>query len=92
MGEDGLKIPLNQRWERMQLSHADCLYYALTLTANVDGEINWSSQSSFVGWEDRKRRWELRGPRLLKNDFAELWKASISPLFLCIQMKTFLFS
>lgn len=78
-GADSLEIPLKQRWQRMQLGNADCLYYALTLTANANGEINWSSQSSFLGWEDRERGWEIRGPRSLTKEFSELWRGINQP-------------
>jgi hypothetical protein len=63
----------------MQSGRSECRYYALTLTADDDGKINWNSQSSFVGWEDSKRRWELRGPRILTKDFSEGWKALNQP-------------
>lgn len=79
MSSDGLKIPLKDRWQRMQLGRTDCEYYALTLTADIDEKIHWDSQSSFVGWEDSKRRWELRGPRVLTKDFADNWKGLGQP-------------
>jgi hypothetical protein len=79
MVSDKLKLTLKQRWERMHLPRIECTYYALTLTADAAGKINWSSQSSFVGWEDSKRRWELRGPRSLTAAFSELWKSLDQP-------------
>lgn len=79
MGKHRPEQSLEQQWEGMKSGKDDCLYYALTLTANSMGEIHWSLQSSFVGWHDRERGWELRGPRLLTKDFAELWKGIRQP-------------
>jgi hypothetical protein len=55
MSSDGLKISLEQRWNRMQSGDSECKYYALTLTADHNGKIAWDSQSSFIGWEDTRR-------------------------------------
>jgi hypothetical protein len=79
MKADGLKLPFQDRWRRMQSAQGEHEYYALTLTADTDGKINWSSQTVFLGWEDRKRRWELRGPRTLTAAFADHWKAIKQP-------------
>ncbi|CAN7536719.1 HNH endonuclease [Bradyrhizobium sp. LjRoot220] len=75
MSADGLKLPLKQRWERMHSGKNECTYYALTLTGDIGGKIDYGLQSSFVGWEASKRGWELRGPRLLTAEFAENWKS-----------------
>jgi len=40
---------------------ADARYYALTLTADENGKIRWSSQSSWVG-VGSKAMWEMRAP------------------------------
>ena len=53
-------------------------YCAFTLTADPKGKLCWSAWSHFVGWHDRKRRWEVRAPSVL-NPFAYMWKSIGQP-------------
>lgn len=43
---------------------ADARYYALTLSADREGNVIWSSMSKWVGWGSRARR-EMRAPDLV---------------------------
>jgi hypothetical protein len=76
---------------RAALSRVDtkAQYYALTLTANEQGKIIWSSQSHWVG-EGAKATWELRAPSLVhpKNMLA-MWRTIREPGIVVNDIETF---
>ena len=43
----------------------DASYFCMSLTADSNRTVHRSSQTEWVGWEDRERRWERRQPRLV---------------------------
>lgn len=69
----------NETLQRMRAAlscvEADARYYALTLTADEEGRITWSAQSSWVGG-GTKATWELRAPRPVHpGKMLALWKS-----------------
>lgn len=61
--------------EALGCIEADAQYYALTLTADENGKIRWSSQSKWVG-EGSKAMWEMRAPSLVHPQrMRAAWKA-----------------
>lgn len=49
-------------------------YITLTLTANEEGQVQWSTQSQFFGYNDKKPRRELRIPSEVEpKKMASLW-------------------
>jgi hypothetical protein len=69
---DGL-TSLDDRLNALREARADCLYFAITLTANDDGKIIFATQTEWTGWSNEARREELRRARLVFPRFAELW-------------------
>jgi len=64
---------LDDRLSRLNVARPDCLYFAITLTANDDGQIIFATQTEWVGWSNEGRREELRRARLVYPRFTELW-------------------
>lgn len=64
---------LEDRLSELKASRQDCLYYAVTLTADITGKVIFSTQTQWVGWSNEERREELRRARLVYPKFAELW-------------------
>ncbi len=54
-------------------SDPDCLYHAITLTADDDLRVTFGTQSQWVGWTEDGRH-EIRKSRLVYAKFADLWK------------------
>jgi hypothetical protein len=92
MPDNDKKISLTEHLEKMKSSQDDCTYYALTLTADTTDKIVWSSQTIFAGFENSKRRWELRAGRLLNAAFAENWISLKQPfVFVHSEIDFFIF-
>ncbi|AVT76920.1 hypothetical protein RPPS3_28570 [Rhodopseudomonas palustris] len=65
---------LDQRLTQLATPRTDCLYYAITITAEDDGRIIFGTQSQWAGWANLERREELRQARLVYPKFVELWQ------------------
>jgi hypothetical protein len=52
----------------------DCLYHAITLTADDSGKVTFGTQTEWVGWTAEDGRYEIRQSRLVYADFAKLWE------------------
>lgn len=52
----------------------DCLYHAITLTADDDLKVIFGLQTEWVGWTDETRKHELRQSRLVYSDFVTIWE------------------
>jgi 5-methylcytosine-specific restriction endonuclease McrA len=70
---------LDDRLSALDKTRPDCLYFAITLTADDDGKIIVSTQTQWVGWSNEDRREELRCARLVYPKFSELWKQFREP-------------
>ncbi|MGA9955366.1 MAG: hypothetical protein WBQ22_19235, partial [Bradyrhizobium sp.] len=72
---DQPKSNLDARLASMQepSSDPDCLYHAITLTADDDLRVTFGTQSQWVGWTEDGRH-EIRKSRLVYAKFADLWK------------------
>lgn len=64
---------LDARLAELAETRSDCLYYAVTLTADADGKIIVGTQTEWAGWSGGDRQEELRRARLVYGKFAELW-------------------
>jgi hypothetical protein len=53
---------------------ADCLYHAITLTADENLKVTFGTCSEWVGWTDDTMRHELRQSRLVYADYAKTWE------------------
>ncbi len=52
-------------------------YYSLTIVFGPRGLTEWSSQTVWVGWEDFKRRSELRVPRIVcPEHMVDVWRSA----------------
>jgi HNH endonuclease len=71
--EDQNLASLDTRLRDLNTARTDCLYYAITLTADNSGEVIFSTQSEWVGWSNEERHEELRKARLVYPEFTELW-------------------
>ncbi len=54
-------------------SDPDCLYHAITLTADDDLRVIFGTQSQWVGWTEDGRH-EIRKSRLVYAAYATLWE------------------
>ena len=64
---------MDDRLSALCLARPDCLYFAITLTANEHGQLIFATQTEWAGWSNEGRREELRRARLVYPKFAELW-------------------
>lgn len=64
---------LDARLAELSGTRDDCLYYAVTLTADEQGRIIFGTQTEWVGWSKEDCREELRRARLVYPGFVELW-------------------
>jgi hypothetical protein len=68
---------------------ADAEYYALTLTANEDDKISWSSQSSWFA-EGSRPMWGMRAPRLVHPQrMRAAWTSIGQPSFVVNDLEPF---
>jgi hypothetical protein len=72
-------VDLDMRLASLNKARPDCLYYAITLTADEDGKIVFGTQTQWVGWKDEGTREELREARLVYPAFVELWQHARQP-------------
>ncbi|MCP1844629.1 hypothetical protein ACVIHI_002447 [Bradyrhizobium sp. USDA 4524] len=70
---------LDDRLNALTAVRPDCLYFAITLTADDDGKVIFGTQTEWVGWSDEDRREELRTARLVYPQFVELWRHAHQP-------------
>jgi HNH endonuclease len=70
---------LDDRLRALDKTQPDCLYYAITLTADDDDKIIFSTQTQWVGWSNEDKREELRSARVVFPKFAEVWKQFRQP-------------
>ena len=55
-------------------ANPDCLYHAITLTADDNFKVVFGTQSEWVGWTDDSMRHELRQSRVVYADFVKIWQ------------------
>lgn len=69
------QVNLDERLASMQEppSDLDCLYHAITLTADDNLNVVFGTQTEWVGWTD-DRRHEIRRSRLVYATFVDIWK------------------
>jgi hypothetical protein len=72
-------VELDQRLAKLRSAVPDGKYYALTVTAGEQGEIEWSTQTHWAGYHDEARRIELRQPRLVLPAFVMFWEEHRQP-------------
>jgi hypothetical protein len=81
MNEDSSKHPnLDARLASMKQRSPDakCLYHAVTLTADDELKVEFSTCSHWVGWTD-DRRHEIRQSRLVYAEYVQVWEALEQP-------------
>jgi len=67
-------LSLDDRLSALDKTRPDCLYYSITLTADDDGKIIFSTLTRWAGWSNEGRHEELRCARPVYPQFAEVWK------------------
>ncbi|HWX84649.1 MAG TPA: HNH endonuclease [Xanthobacteraceae bacterium] len=70
---------IDARLAALNTPRKDCLYYAITLTADRTHKIIFGLQTEWVGWADDTQRHELRQGRIVYSDFVKLWEALEQP-------------
>jgi hypothetical protein len=64
---------------RQPHSNPDCLYHAITLTADEELRVEFGVHSIWVGYADTEHRIELRQSRLVYSDHVKVWQAMELP-------------
>jgi hypothetical protein len=64
---------LDARLAELTKTHDDCLYFAVTLTADTQNRVIFATQTEWAGWSKEDCREELRRARLVYPAFTELW-------------------
>jgi hypothetical protein len=72
-------MSLDARLSALDKPRADCLYFAITLTATDDGKMIFGTPTHWVGWANEDRREELRCARGVYPQYVELWKQLNEP-------------
>ena len=63
----------SETWSEASVKEAG-QYFALTLTADENGRINWSAQTHWIGFSDQRKGWEIREPSLVHpTNMLRLW-------------------
>jgi hypothetical protein len=72
-------VDLDARLGSLNKARPDCLYYAITLTADENGRVEFGTQTQWVGWKNEEKREELREARVVYPEFVELWQHARQP-------------
>src|SRR5258708_22338086 len=68
------ELSLDVRLSELKTARPDCLYYAITLTADSSGKVIFGTQTEWAGWSDKEGCRELRRARLVYPKFVDLWR------------------
>lgn len=72
-------MSLDDRLSALDKVRVNCLYFAVTLTADDDGKIIFGTPTQWAGWANEDRREELRCARLVFPQYVEIWKLLSEP-------------
>ena len=70
---------LDKRLAALNKTHSECLYYAITLTADDNLKMVFTTCTLFVGWADEEKGWELRKGRYVYPEYVTIWQVAGQP-------------